>query len=564
MNADKKKNGSFFSEYALFRNPILCEIIGVAPVLAVAVSIKTGLLLSAMMFCSLIITEALTKVFFEKLSAPVRMLMYFLTGSAVSVTAMAVTDKLLPTLSAELGLFLPLTAVSSFTAVHCERYAVEKSKHPFAKHALFSAAGYTFVTLAVSAVRELAAYGTLFGLKITSHGISRGYLMPFFALILMGFMSAGLKAFAERHGSADVVENAFMEHSILVDGESAEEDMRRFVRIKTAFAVRKKEQKEKKTEKERIKSEKKRIEAERRRVEAERKEKEKTEKAERERLEKERAERERLEKERAERERLEKEQAERERLEKERAERERLEKERAERERLEKERAERERLEKERAERERLEKERAERELLEKERAERERLEKERAERERLEKERAERERLEKERIERERLEKERAERERLEKERAERERLEKERAERERFEKERLEAAERARNARVEIEARREVLRRDEELRRAEAKKREEAVRAARMSAEEEKMRMREQAEKERFVRKAVMQEERRRRKLGLPSLTSEEIATAFESGSVRAYGTPSEKRGNAKNPYIMPLSDDGEEKMR
>ena len=424
MNADKKKNGSFFSEYALFRNPILCEIIGVAPVLAVAVSIKTGLLLSAMMFCSLIINEALTKVFFEKLSAPVRMLMYFLTGSAVSVTAMAVTDKLLPTLSAELGLFLPLTAVSSFTAVHCERYAVEMSKHPFAKHALFSAAGYTFVTLAVSAVRELAAYGTLFGLKITSHGISRGYLMPFFALILMGFMSAVLKAFAERHGSADVVENAFMEHSILVDGESAEEDMRRFVRIKTAFAVRKKAQKEKKTEKERIKSEKKRIEAERRRVEAERKEKEKTEKA--------------------------------------------------------------------------------------------------------------------------------------------ERERLEKERAERERLEKERLEAAERARNARAEIEERREVLRREEELRRAEAKKREEAVRAARMSAEEEKMRMREQAEKERFVRKAVMQEERRRRKLGLPSLTSEEIATAFESGSVRAYGTPSEKRGNAKNPYIMPLSDDGEEKMR
>ena len=434
MNADKKKNGSFFSEYALFRNPILCEIIGVAPVLAVAVSIKTGLLLSAMMFCSLIINEALTKVFFEKLSAPVRMLMYFLTGSAVSVTAMAVTDKLLPTLSAELGLFLPLTAVSSFTAVHCERYAVEMSKHTFAKHALFSAAGYTFVTLAVSAVRELAAYGTLFGLKITSHGISRGYLMPFFALILMGFMSAGLKAFAERHGSADVVENAFMEHSILVDGESAEEDMRRFVRIKTAFAVRKKAQKEKKTEKGRIKSEKKRIEAERRRVEAERKEKEKTEKA----------------------------------------------------------------------------------------------------------------------------------ERERLEKERAECERLEKERAERERLEKERLEAAERARNARAEIEARREVLRRDEELRRAEAKKREEAVRAARMSAEEEKMRMREQAEKERFVRKAVMQEERRRRKLGLPSLTSEEIAAAFESGSVRAYGTPSEKRGNAKNPYIMPLSDDGEEKMR
>ena len=504
MNTDNNKKGSAFSEYAFFRNPILCEIIGLAPVLAVAVSVKAGLLLSAMMFCSLIINEALTKLLFKRFSSPVRMLMYFLAGSAVSVTALAVTDKLLPTLSAELGLFLPLTAVSSFTAVHCERYAVEASELPFAKHALCSAAGYTLVTLAVAAVRELAAYGTLFGLKITSHGTSKGYLMPFFALMLMGFMSAGLKAFAERYGSADIVENAFMEHSVLADGESAEEDMQRFVRMKTAFTERKKAQSEKRAENERIKKEKKRIEAERRRAEAERKEKEKAEKTERERLEK------------------------------------------------------------ERVERERLEKERAERERLEKERAERERLEKERAERERLEKERAERERLEKECVERERLEKERAERERLEKERVERERLEKERVERERLEKERIEAEERARNARAEIEARREALRRDEELRRAETKKREEAVRAVRISAEEEKIRMRERAEKERLIRKAVIQEERRRRKLGLPSLTSEEIDAAFESGSVRAYGMSAEKRGTAKNPYIMPLSDDGEEKMR
>ena len=474
MNTDNNKKGSAFSEYAFFRNPILCEIIGLAPVLAVAVSVKAGLLLSAMMFCSLIINEALTKLLFKRFSSPVRMLMYFLAGSAVSVTALAVTDKLLPTLSAELGLFLPLTAVSSFTAVHCERYAVEASELPFAKHALCSAAGYTLVTLAVAAVRELAAYGTLFGLKITSHGTSKGYLMPFFALMLMGFMSAGLKAFAERYGSADIVENAFMEHSVLADGESAEEDMQRFVRMKTAFTERKKAQSEKRAENERIKKEKKRIEAERRRAEAERKEKEKAEKT------------------------------------------------------------------------------------------ERERLEKERVERERLEKERAERERLEKECVERERLEKERAERERLEKERVERERLEKERVERERLEKERIEAEERARNARAEIEARREALRRDEELRRAETKKREEAVRAVRISAEEEKIRMRERAEKERLIRKAVIQEERRRRKLGLPSLTSEEIDAAFESGSVRAYGMSAEKRGTAKNPYIMPLSDDGEEKMR
>ena len=557
MKGTERGNAAFFREYALFRNPILCETVGLAPVLAVAVSVKTGLLLSAMMFVSLIINEALTKVLFGRFSAPVRMLMYFLTGSVVSVSVMAVTDGLLPTLSAELGLFLPLTAVSSFTAVHCERYVAQASELPAAKHAVFSALGYTVVTLIISAVRELAAYGTLFGLQITLRGTSKAYLMPFFALLLMGFMSAGLKTLAGLKGGADIAESAFMEHSVLVDGESASEDMMRFERLKTAFAERKNTAETKKAENKRIRAENKRLADETKKARAE-------EKAEQKRLEKERIERERLEKERAERERLEKERAERERLEKERIERERLEKERAERERLEKERIERERLEKERIERERLEKERIERERLEKERIERERLEKERAERERLEKERIERERLEKERIERERLEKERIERERLEKERIERERLEKERKERERLEKEKREAEERARAARAEIEERNKRLRREEELRREEMRKRSEEAHAVRMSAEEEKLRMREQAEKARLVRKAVLQEERRRKKLGMPSMTSSEIDEAFKSGSVRVYGRNTEKRASSANPYIMPLSDDGEEKMQ
>ena len=70
MNPDNNKKGSVFSEYALFRNPILCEIIGLAPVLAVAVSVTTGLLLSAMMFCSLIINEALTKLLLKGFRHP--------------------------------------------------------------------------------------------------------------------------------------------------------------------------------------------------------------------------------------------------------------------------------------------------------------------------------------------------------------------------------------------------------------------------------------------------------------------------------------------------------------
>ena len=493
--SEKNNNTSENLRTHLFiKNPVLNEIVGIAPILAVAVNIKAGLLLSVMMSCSLLITQALTTVLFRRFSQPVRMLMYFLTGSAVSITALAVTDLLLPTLSAELGLFLPLTAVSSFTAVHCERCIFGKDRRSSAANALASSAGYGAVTLIISAIRELASSGTLFGITIFSKGISKGYLMPFFALLLMGFLSAIFKMAAKRLGAADDEKDAFMEHSILTEDEPEQSPIAAAVADKAA-GIR----------------EKRKAVLEKRAENVLKKKEEKLRAAEQKRIEKER-----------------------------------LERERAERERLERERAEKERLERERAEKERFERERAEKEKLERERAERERLEREHADREKLERERAEREKLERERAEKERLERERAERERLEREYRE---AEKRRAE------------ERSNAARAEITQRREKLRLEEEARAAAAKKREEELRHSRMSAEEQKMRMREQLENERLVRKALLQEERRRKKLGLPSLTENEINTAFAKGTVDMRHDSGAAKKNRSNPFIMPLSDDEED---
>ena len=430
--------------HLFIKNPVLNEIVGIAPILAVAVSIKAGLLLSVMMSCSLLITQALTTALFRRFSQPVRMLMYFLTGSAVSITALAVTDLLLPTLSAELGLFLPLTAVSSFTAVHCERYIFSKDSRSSAANALASSVGYGAVTLIISAIREFASFGTLFGITVFSKGTSKGYLMPFFALLLTGFLSAFFKMAAKRLVTADNENDAFMEHSILTEDEPEQSPIAAAVADKAAgIREKRKAVLEKHTENALKKKEEKLRAAEQKRIE-------------------------------------------------------------------------------------------------------KERLERERAENERLERERAEQERLEHERAENERLERERAERERLEREYRE---AEKRRAE------------ERANAANAEIAQRREKLRLEEEARAAAAKKREKELQYSRMSAEEQKMRMREQLENERLVRKALLQEERRRKKLGLPSLTENEINTAFAKGAVDIHHASGGTDRNHSNPFVMPLSDDEED---
>ena len=119
-----------------------------------------------------------------------------------------IETKTLIDISLGMKIYIPLVAINSVTAVHCEQFAVKNS----VKLAFFDAAsvsiGASAVMLVVGAIREIFGSGYLAGVKLDLPIIFKGMSMPFGCLILLGFLAAGLKAFLSYRYLGDEEESA--------------------------------------------------------------------------------------------------------------------------------------------------------------------------------------------------------------------------------------------------------------------------------------------------------------------------------------------------------------------
>lgn len=197
---------------ALVYNPVLVQLIALCPVVAASTSLKNAVLLSAVLGLDLIITCVLASLFMKNLPRWVRVPLYLLIGLAVVCPVIYYFEyRSLTDIGLGMRVYLPLIAVNSATAVHCEQYAVKNS----AKLALFDAAavsiGISVIFLITGAVREVFGSGTFAGYELNMPITLRGAALPFGALILLGFLAAGLNAFNAKFANFEEEEEAVQE-----------------------------------------------------------------------------------------------------------------------------------------------------------------------------------------------------------------------------------------------------------------------------------------------------------------------------------------------------------------
>ena len=102
---------------------------------------------------------------------------------------------------------MPLLAVNSLIALHCERFAVKHNFKATALDAVSAGFSYAAVILIVGVVREILGSGTVYSVKLNIPVKLPGLLMPFGGFLLLGFMAAALKAiinkkYPEKHPDA--------------------------------------------------------------------------------------------------------------------------------------------------------------------------------------------------------------------------------------------------------------------------------------------------------------------------------------------------------------------------
>ncbi len=195
----REKTPSFkdvFIKGAVIYNPVLIQLVGLCPVVAASSTLKGAFMLSLAMCAELIVTCVIASAFFKKIPRWVRMALYLIIGLALICPALwYIETQTLINLSLGMKIYIPLIAINSVTAVHCEQVAVKSS----VKLAFYDAAavgiGASAVFILAGILRELIGSASLGGIKLDLPIAFKGMLLPFGCLVILGFLAAGLKSF---------------------------------------------------------------------------------------------------------------------------------------------------------------------------------------------------------------------------------------------------------------------------------------------------------------------------------------------------------------------------------
>lgn len=193
--SDKTKTLKTIRNSAIIKNPLLFEAIGLCSVVALASSLKLALFLACVTMVQMIVCEVLASLFLKNVKRYWRVALYVIFSVIVVFPIMNFTIRFFPNIAVNFGIFLPLMAVNSLIALHCERVAVKSDIKKSFIDAVSASLSYGVVTIILGFLRELLANGTLWDIELNLPVKISALTTPFGGLLIIGFLAAGLKAY---------------------------------------------------------------------------------------------------------------------------------------------------------------------------------------------------------------------------------------------------------------------------------------------------------------------------------------------------------------------------------
>ena len=194
---------------AVIKNPLLFEAIGLCPVVAIAISLRLSIFLAVVTAVEMIVCEVLASLLLKNVRRYWRVALYAIFGVGIIFPIMIFVNKFFPDISINFGIYLPLMAVNSLIALHCERVAVKNNIKDSFVDAASASLSYGVVAILVGFLRELFANGSIADISINMPVKFSALATPFGGLLIIGFLAAGLKAFVMKKYPAKSPDRAF-------------------------------------------------------------------------------------------------------------------------------------------------------------------------------------------------------------------------------------------------------------------------------------------------------------------------------------------------------------------
>ena len=178
-----------FKEGLLDNNPVLVQLLGMCPTLAVTTTVSNaigmGLAATAVLICSNLFISLLRK-FIPK---QVRIAAYIVIISGFVTAVELLMRAYFYELYQSLGLFIPLIVVNCIILARAEAFASKNKPLPSIIDGAAMGLGFTFALILLAFVRELLGSGKIFGWAIPGYSENP---MVIFVLPAGAFISLGL------------------------------------------------------------------------------------------------------------------------------------------------------------------------------------------------------------------------------------------------------------------------------------------------------------------------------------------------------------------------------------
>lgn len=185
----KKPLGKIFMNGILNENPTFRLLLGMCPTLAISTAavngIGMGLAATFVLVFSNLVISLLRNVIPDKVRIP-----SFVVVIASFVTMIDLLLKaFIPSLSASLGMYIPLIVVNCIIFARAESFAFKNGPIESVFDGLGMGLGFTMALTILSAIRECVGAGTIFGIQVMSEGYQP---MSFAIMPSGGFIFLGL------------------------------------------------------------------------------------------------------------------------------------------------------------------------------------------------------------------------------------------------------------------------------------------------------------------------------------------------------------------------------------
>ena len=202
--AEKKSLGKELTKGIIIENPVLRLVLGTCPTLATTTSVTSaigmGLSATFVLVCSNLVISILRKC----IPAKIRIASYVvIIATFVSVIEMLL-KAYLPSISASLGLYIPLIVVNCIILARAESFASKNKALPSAFDGLGMGLGFTLGLCILGSVREVLGNGTILGYTIFGEGFNPAliFILPPGAFIALGCILAVRNVISDKKGAS--------------------------------------------------------------------------------------------------------------------------------------------------------------------------------------------------------------------------------------------------------------------------------------------------------------------------------------------------------------------------